>query len=160
MNQPDQITGEHKRESRIEGFPEKTLVREQQRLSDERLKLEREKKEFHLKQETEEKRLAQESRLFRMKWMILESELQKLALERQELENEKKRNLKAGTSRKYSMTGEGAEVFFSGVDNVLALKKRYKELIKIYHPDNQDGDTVTLQKINKVYDVLRKKYTA
>ena len=160
MGQPEQIAGEHYREFQMEGFPEKTLVRERQKLSDERLKLERDKKEFHLRQETEEKRLAEESRLFRMKWKILESELQKLAFERQELENEKKRNLKTGTARKYSMTGEGAEVFFSGVDNELALKKRYKELIKIYHPDNQGGDTLTLQKINKVYDALRKKYTA
>ena len=31
--------------------------------------------------------------------------------------------------------------FFRGVDSELALRKRYKELLKIFHPDNKCGDT-------------------
>ena len=44
--------------------------------------------------------------------------------------------------------------FFRGVTHQLALKKRYKDLIKIYHPDNINGDKAALQKINEEYDRL------
>ena len=161
MSQPDNITGERFRKSDSTRFPEKNFVRERQKLAEERLKLEREKKAFYLKRESEEKRLEEESSLFRMKWKILESELQKLAIEKQALEIEKENNYhNSDDYKKSSVTVEGAEVFFSGIDNGIALKKRYKELIKIYHPDNQCGDTITLQKINKLYDMLKKEYTA
>lgn len=46
--------------------------------------------------------------------------------------------------------------FFRGVTHILALKKRYKELIKIYHPDNLDGDKSALQQINREYEQLKK----
>ena len=42
--------------------------------------------------------------------------------------------------------------------NELALKKRYKDLIKIYHPDNLDGDTGTIQEINREYERLKKVF--
>ena len=51
-----------------------------------------------------------------------------------------------------------AEMFFVGVDNKKALKRRYKELLKIYHPDNLAGDTAMIQEINREYDRLSKKY--
>lgn len=35
------------------------------------------------------------------------------------------------------------------------LKKRYKDLIKIYHPDNVAGDTRTVQEINKEYEKMK-----
>ena len=50
-----------------------------------------------------------------------------------------------------------ASVFFSGVNNMRSLKKRYKDLIKIFHPDNAEGDTDVIQKINEEYEVLRKR---
>ena len=46
-------------------------------------------------------------------------------------------------------------MFFAGVSSELALKKRYKDLIKIYHPDNISGDTNTIQEINREYDELK-----
>ena len=46
------------------------------------------------------------------------------------------------------------ELFFIGVESKTALKKRYKQLLKIYHPDNLCGDTETLQEINRVYHRL------
>ena len=39
----------------------------------------------------------------------------------------------------------------------ISLKKRYKDLIKIYHPDNLAGDTGTIQEINREYDKLKEK---
>ena len=111
----------------------------------------------------EEKRLTEEKRLFQMKWKILEEELQKLSREKQEVAKEKEWYYqRADRGRSYTVTGseQDADMFFSGVDSELALKKRYKELIKIYHPDNLSGDTGTLQMINKTYDMLKKQFSA
>ena len=47
------------------------------------------------------------------------------------------------------------ELFFSGVSDKKALKKRYKDLIKIYHPDGDAGDTATVAEINREYEDLK-----
>ena len=137
------------------------LAEEQKRLKEERRSFEREKKAFDFHKEMEEKRLGEEKRLFQLKWKVLEGELQKLAKEKQEMEIEKERYCQRAERRSaYSFSGSTAEaeMFFSGVDNELALKKRYKELIKIFHPDNLSGDTGTLQMINRTYDSLKKQF--
>ena len=51
-----------------------------------------------------------------------------------------------------------SELCFVGGANKKALKRRYKELLKIYHPDNLAGDTAMIQEINREYDRLSKKY--
>ena len=48
--------------------------------------------------------------------------------------------------------------FFRGVDNDMELRKRYKELLKIFHPDNKCGDTKTFLLIQTEYESLRRKY--
>lgn len=138
------------------------LQREQRELAEERRKLEREKEEFYILQRAEEKRMKQQIQLFDMKWQILEKELQQLAKDKQELAIEKEhcRRIKAecqGYSVGTSKLVRG-EMFFSGVDSELGMKKRYKDLIKIFHPDNRDGDTRTLQVINKEYDEMKKQF--
>lgn len=45
-------------------------------------------------------------------------------------------------------------VFFRGVDNTKQLKKRYKELLKIFHPDNNGGDEQTVILIRSEYEEL------
>ena len=50
------------------------------------------------------------------------------------------------------------EMFFSGVGSKQSIKKRYRDLIKIYHPDNIDGDTETIQEINDEYNKLCAMY--
>lgn len=47
---------------------------------------------------------------------------------------------------------------FKGVRSETALKKRYRELMKIFHPDNQDGDDSVIHAINIEYDRLKKVY--
>lgn len=37
--------------------------------------------------------------------------------------------------------------WFAGISSEAELKKRYRDLMKIYHPDNQAGDTNTVQQI-------------
>lgn len=50
------------------------------------------------------------------------------------------------------------DMFFIGVESEQSLKKRYRDLIKIYHPDNPTGDTGTILEINREYDRLQKIY--
>lgn len=54
--------------------------------------------------------------------------------------------------------GSDVSIFFHGVRNPLSLKKRYKDLIKIFHPDNIAGDKEIIQRINKEYEMLKGNY--
>ena len=96
-----------------------------------------------------------------MKMKILEEELLKLASEKQHVERQKEfyrhvNEFERG-NRQTTVTAENVvrgDLFFSGVGSKQSIKKRYKDLIKIYHPDNLDGDTNTIQEINNEYSKL------
>ena len=49
---------------------------------------------------------------------------------------------------------EALEALFKGTTTEQDLLKRYKDLIKIYHPDNQAGDTSMTQAIQNIYERL------
>ena len=49
-------------------------------------------------------------------------------------------------------------VLFRGINGPLTLKKRYRELLKIFHPDNLSGDMDMVQMINKEYERLKKEF--
>lgn len=51
---------------------------------------------------------------------------------------------------------QNASAWFAGIRNDDDLKKRYRDLMKIYHPDNQAGDTKVVQQIQMEYDMLLK----
>ncbi len=132
-------------------------------ITEDRRRFECEQQEFYLKKDLEEKRLSKESLLFQTKWKILEEELRRLAEEREEIERSKKRELNQSMGNRSGSGAEypaEAEIFFSGVESELEMKKRYRELIKIFHPDNLAGDTRTLQIINRIYDNLKKQFSA
>lgn len=163
MDQPKRQMGRVIREPMSENLQSRLLYKERQQLEEDRRRFKQEQQEFYIKQNLEQKRMAEEKHLFQMKWKILEGELQKLAREKEDIEAEKKRYFRResghlGTAAQ--MLSPEAEMFFSGVDNMDALKKRYKELTKIYHPDNMAGDTNTLQVINQIYDSLKKQFKA
>lgn len=44
--------------------------------------------------------------------------------------------------------------WFAGINSADELKKRYRDLMKIYHPDNQAGDTNAVQQIQQEYEQL------
>ena len=44
---------------------------------------------------------------------------------------------------------------FAGVNNSLALKKRYRDLLKIFHPDNLCGDSDMVTVITREYERLK-----
>lgn len=46
--------------------------------------------------------------------------------------------------------------YFKNVETLEELRKQYKELLKKFHPDNQDGSTEATQQINAEYDKLFK----
>lgn len=103
--------------------------------------------------EQQKKELEREKKLFEMKWKILEDELFKVAEEKKQMEKEWE---EYQALRETSDSKEiRYEMFFVGVNSRLTLKKRYRDLIKIFHPDNLAGDKKTLQEINKEYDTLK-----
>ena len=139
-----------------------TLVEERKELEEERRNLELEKKEFFRKVENEERRLEQQNALFEMKFQILEAELVKLAAEKEEIERKKAfyERVEEFHARSYAIPDQQVgELFFRGVASQQSLKKRYKSLIKIYHPDNVDGDDSLVIEIKKEYDHLRQVLT-
>jgi len=137
-----------------------TLSEERRELDEQKRILDREKKEFFRRVEIEDRRLEQERSLFEMKFRILEEELMKLAAEREEMEKKKAfyDMVSEFQAKTYAQLTEpqvvSGELFFRGVGNQQSLKKRYKDLIKIYHPDNVDGDNSTVLEINKEYNYL------
>jgi curved DNA-binding protein CbpA len=44
--------------------------------------------------------------------------------------------------------------WFTGVKTVQELRQRYRELLKKYHPDNEEGSVEVTQEINAEYDRL------
>ena len=135
-----------------------TLVEERRELEEQRRNLDLEKKEFFRKVEIEDRRIEQQKSLFEMKFQILEAELVKLAAEKAEIEKKKAfyDRVEEFQTRSYARISDNqvGELFFRGVASQQSLRKRYKDLIKIYHPDNVDGDNSLVVEINKEYDHL------
>lgn len=142
-----------------------TLEDERRALDEEKRAFERERKEFIRRVEIEDKRLQQQQRLFEMKVKILEDELLRLASEKQNMQKKKEFYRRVNEFERqstYNAKDNGSivsgEMFFSGVGSKQSIKKRYRDLIKIYHPDNIDGDTETIQEINDEYNKLCAMY--
>ncbi|MCR5404433.1 MAG: hypothetical protein K6E91_11545 [Butyrivibrio sp.] len=52
----------------------------------------------------------------------------------------------------------GSFDFFAGCSSRESVDKKYKSLVKLYHPDNMDGDTAALQEINVQYAKAKKQF--
>ena len=111
----------------------------------------------------EKREVEREKHLFEMKWKILEEELKKVADERMQMEKQR-RFYQYVAEHEQRVTEENeskivrGDLFFAGVSDKQGIKKRYKDLLKIYHPDNSSGDVQTIQEINREYDILMEKY--
>lgn len=44
--------------------------------------------------------------------------------------------------------------WFKNVTTIEELRKRYRELLKMYHPDNENGSVEITQEINAEYDLV------
>ena len=107
-------------------------------------------------------RLKQEEQFFEKKMEILKDGFSNLEADRRAFDREKeafRRKMRdMDTLAEENSRGRSLETraFFAGVKNQLALKKRYKDLLKIYHPDNLAGDKEIMQHISRAYEDLKR----
>lgn len=131
------------------------LFQENIRLTRLSQELEEQKKILKLEQE----KLSGEKEVFRQQKKVLEIGFQKLAADKEMFQAEVKKYKEEQGQKQMalpaSFRGPG---FFGGVTGYSSLKKRYKELIKVFHPDNKNGDSFTVACINKEYEILKEKY--
>ena len=133
------------------------LEQERTELEHERVKLRDELDELNRRTVMERKRLREENLFFEKKMAILQDGFRQLEEDRKKFEQERQTLLKEARERQSveQELGEGSftavQLLFRGVNNPLALRKRYRDLIKIFHPDNLFGDGELAGQINKEY---------
>ena len=138
----------------------KEIAREKKRLAEAKKSFERDMADFKVSRIYEREAQAREKRLFEMQLKMLREELKKLAGEKVEVKNQKAyydKIIKTQTSDLHEKAVVRGDLFFCGVTDAPSLKKRYKDLMKIYHPDNANGDNDTLLEITKEYNKLKEK---
>ena len=127
---------------------EKIHFREEMEMLNQRISREREK-------------LKEDNQYFEKKMEILKNGFSKLDIDRRRLDKEWAKlatEKKLAGERSAYDSVQDVSIFFKGVRTPIALKKRYKDLIKIFHPDNVAGDKDIIQRINKEYEALKVKY--
>ena len=150
----------------------KWLFEENMRLSRIREELEEERKLFDIQKELiikqKNKNTFIQGQLTAEK-MLFDRRLEEIEILRLELENKKKQLLddeqklkKLINEQQHCIDAMGTDaqpkMFFIGIRNGADLRKRYKELTKIYHPDNSCGSAEVIAAINDEYELLKKYY--
>lgn len=142
------------------------FIRVRDKFQQERVKLRDELDELNRRTVLERKRLKEENLFFEKKMMILQDGFRRLEEDRRSFERERRTFQEEQAHRKYAYQQEEhedavdasvAEVLFRSVNNPLALRKRYRDLVKIFHPDNLFGDEELAQQINKEFLRRRKE---
>ena len=147
------------------------LTQQKQQLESEIEDQNRQKAEFESEKmrgrreiELKEKKLSREKDLFEKQWKIVERELVRMAKDKDKMAKERayiqreRDELKKMRQAVPGETGIKSGTFFMGVSSLGGLKKRYRDLMKIYHPDNENGDETTVLYINKEYEKLKLKF--
>lgn len=145
------------------------LIELSHELQRERKSIERERNALDKRVKAENKRFQDNEIFMAKKQKIIEDAFRQLALDKKTLECERLNfEYEKGKFRRQRMSGSknqhidvssySGNVFFRGIDNELALRKRYKELLKIFHPDNKCGDTKTLLRIQTEYESIKREY--
>lgn len=112
----------------------------------------------------EQKRLKDESLLFEKKMDILREGFHKLEEDRKKFDRDKKlyetnRSYDSMyNNKKYINMDEFVGVLFRNTNSLMSLRKRYKDLMKIFHPDNNSGDAELVQLINKEFARRKEEY--
>lgn len=142
----------------------KKLQEMQNRYLKERVQFQEEMKLLNAKISASQQRLKQDELFFDKKMQILKSGFAQLDLDRQAFEREREQERRRWRQRQSEeedyrrpLSSSDVGVLFAGVKNHLALKKRYKDLLKIFHPDNIAGDKAVVQEINKEYERLKRE---
>ncbi len=109
------------------------------------------------KLETATKKLNNDKALFDQRLRILNNGFDQLNGDKKKLENEFIR-LEREKAIQRENEYDALDLMFRGVDNPLSLKKRYKDLMKMFHPDNIAGDQEMVQLINEEYTALCRQF--
>lgn len=109
------------------------------------------------KLENANKKLANEKALFEQRLSILNNGFDQLNSDKKKLEAE---FIRLEREKAYQRENEydALDILFRGANNPLTLKKRYKDLMKMFHPDNVSGDQDMVQLINEEYAALCRHY--
>lgn len=131
-------------------------------------RLEQELKEKQTILKLEQEKLAGEKKVFEQQKQVLEIAFQKLAADKEmfraEVKKQKQKEQQWEYEREEAQGQAGSQAvfrgpgYFGGVTGYSSLKKRYKELMKIFHPDNKNGDSFTVACINKEFEILKEQY--
>jgi len=146
---------------RIEAAQNKLHQMEQKFVS-ERKQFQDEMKEVNHKLVKEKTRLKEDMAFFEKKMEILKSGFSQLDMDKRKLEKEMlhfEAEKEAYTRETRYARYDTVEYLFRGVTSLLSLKKRYKDLIKMFHPDNIAGDHEMVLVINKYYEKMRSEYS-
>ena len=145
------------------------------RLSEERDKLEEDRRAFEreknaamdelngkiIKTELQFRQLEERNKLVTEQLEYIQQEYKRIEADRKNVEEERETFEKIKKFRRpaqNTVTYVGTELLFKGVKDENSMKKRYRDLLKIFHPDNLSGDTTIIQNINKEYEALKKIY--
>lgn len=136
----------------------KELETTRDRFLKERVRFRDELDELNRRTVMERKRLKEENLFFEKKLAILQDGFRQLEEDRRTFDRQKRALERERTSRlslsmsEEDVTAEAAARFlFRGINGSLALRKRYRDLVKIFHPDNLFGDEELVQMLNREY---------
>jgi len=136
---------------------EKSLQELYLKFLEEKKQFQEEMKALNRKVLMERKRLKEDELFFEKKMDILKSGFAQLEADKQALQEERIRfeaEKDMARQSRVVLDAGSVKLLFKGINNPLALKKRYRDLSKIFHPDNLCGDTEVLQLINETYESL------
>ncbi|MBE5825503.1 MAG: hypothetical protein E7307_02590 [Butyrivibrio sp.] len=109
------------------------------------------------KLENATKKLNNDKALFDQRLKILNNGFDQLNADKKKLESEFIR-LEREKAFQREDEYDALDLLFRGVNSALTLKKRYKDLMKMFHPDNISGDSYMVQLINEEYSALCRQY--
>ncbi|MBE5969602.1 MAG: hypothetical protein E7242_05160 [Lachnospiraceae bacterium] len=135
-------------------------------IEEERRKFEREKREFESVMDAKESmyqlsrnQLLRERKTFDQQLNVLKVELRKLANEKEQLKKDRAAFESVKNKFSYFSTSDSRaiqSIFFKGLTSPDKIRQRYKDLTKIFHPDNMNGDDEMMKMINLEYDNIKK----
>ncbi len=109
------------------------------------------------KLETATKKLTTDKAIFDQRLRLINNGFDQLNSDKKKLESE---YIRLEREKAYQRENEydALDLLFRGVNNPIALKKRYKDLMKVFHPDNICGDSEMVQLINQEYRSLCRQF--
>ncbi|MCR4762253.1 MAG: J domain-containing protein [Lachnospiraceae bacterium] len=143
---------------RLDGV-ERSINDKVERFETERRQFREEMRDLNKQLERDRRRLREESDLFDKRLGVLKNGFDQLAADKKQLEQERMMLEAEREVVERARLGSG-EFLFRGVCDSWTLRKRYRDLIKIFHPDNAGGDHEIIQMINHEYEELTSEYGA